>query len=101
MNTMLRTGALALALLAGTALAAAPAMADRGHHDNKSWSKSYKKHSYKHRGHHNYAHKGYGRHKGYGYNRGYGRNHYSWYGYRRSYGWPYYYGGPGFSIHIR
>jgi hypothetical protein len=108
MNITLRTGALALALLAGSALVAAPAMADRGH-DNwgkKSWSKSYK-----HGGnyHNRYARKGYGHgwnkksygHGGYGY-RGY--NRYGWNGYRGpryGYGWPYYYrGGPGFSIRI-
>ncbi len=51
MNVTLRTGALALALLAGTTLAAAPALADRGHHshwDKKSWGKKHYKHSGKH-----------------------------------------------------
>jgi|GEM_PF-1677414 len=103
MNITLRTGALALALLAGSALVAAPAMADRGH-DNwnkKSWSKSYK-HGGKHR---DYAHRGYGqgwKKKGHGWNRGHSR--YGWSGYRApryGYGRPYYgRGGPGLSIQI-
>ena len=115
MNITLRTGALALALLAGSALAAAPAMADRGydHWNKKSWSKSYK-HGGKHRGYaqrdygHGWNKKGHG-YKGHGYRgHGYrdygyrGYNRYGWNGHRGSrygYGWPYR-GGPGFSIRI-
>ena len=109
MNIRLRTGALALALLAGSALIAAPAMADRGHDHGgkKSWSKSYKHggkhHSYS-RGHGKKGHgyRGYG-YREYGY-RDHGHTGYSRYGYRApryGYGWPYVYGGgPGFSIRI-
>ncbi len=114
MNSILRTGALALALLAGGALTAAPAMADRGHDnwDKKSWSKK-SKHGGKHRdyGYRDYGHgwkkKGHG-YRGHGYRdygyRGYGhRGHgrYDYRGPRYGYGWPYVYGGgPGFSIRI-
>lgn len=99
MNTTLRTGALALALFAGTALVAAPAMADHDDWKKKSWNK----HGYKHgKKHYNYSYRGHNRN--YGWNRGYswkkryyGPPRYGWYGY----GWPYYYGGSGFSIIIR
>lgn len=104
MTLSLRTGALALALLAGSALVAGPALADRGHHgrwDDRSWSKSWsKKHykHYKHRKHHGYAHRGHGKKWRKGYSR------YGWYGYggsRYGYGWPgYYTPRSGFSIRI-
>jgi Ni/Co efflux regulator RcnB len=103
MNKTFRTGALALALLAGSALVAAPAMADRGHDgwNKKSWSKK-SKHGGKHYSHRGYGKKGHG-YRNYGY-RDYGHRGYSRYGYRGpryGYGWPYVYGGgPGFSIRI-
>jgi hypothetical protein len=108
MHIALRTGALALALLVGTALTAAPAMADRGGHGNwnnkswnKSWNKSYNKKHYKNRGH---ARKGHSRNHRYGWDRGYGGRRYGGYGYGYGYGRaPYglFYGGPGFTIQIR
>ncbi|MGK2922253.1 MAG: hypothetical protein ACSLE4_05625 [Methyloceanibacter sp.] len=98
MNIALRTGALALALLAGTVMTAAPAMADRGHHD-RSWGKSWNKKYYQHNRHRGHARKGRGWNNRYGWDRRYGHRH-DRYGYRRpAYGW--FYGAPGFSIHIR
>lgn len=106
MNLSLRTGALALALLAGSVLVAGPALADRGHHGrghDKSWSKSWNKKHYKHNKHRKYdgyARKGYSK-KWRGYPR-YGSYGYGGPRYRYGYGWPGYYGGPrsGFSIRI-
>jgi hypothetical protein len=103
MGITFRTGALVLALLVGTALTAAPAMADRDHHDwdRKSW-KHYK-HGHKHH-HDRYAHRGrgHGWKRSHSWDRRYGR--YGWYGYRSpryGYGWPYYYRPrPGFSVEI-
>lgn len=96
MSIMLRAGALALALLAGTALTAAPAMAGYDHWGKKSWNKKYGyKHGRKHRG---YANRGWN--GGYG---GYGWKRYGYYGYPRSHygwGWPYYRPRGGFSIYI-
>jgi hypothetical protein len=108
MNSTVRTGALALALFAGTALVAAPAMAGHDDWNKKSWNK----HNKKHYGYNKGWNKNYGYNKGwnknYGWNNGYGWNkgyNYGWkprYGYGRpAYGWPYYYGGPGFAIIIR
>ena len=94
MNIALRTGALALALLAGTVLTAAPAMADRGYHD-RSWGKSWNKKHYQHNRHRGHARKGYNNR--YGWDRRYSHSRY---GYRRpAPGW--FYGAPGFSIIIR
>jgi hypothetical protein len=103
MNVTLRTGALALALLAGTTLAAAPALADRGHHshwDKKSWGKKHYKHSGKHSK--RYSYKRYGNKKNHGWNRGYSRyNSYSYRGPRYGYSQPYYYrSSPRFGIQI-
>jgi hypothetical protein len=99
MTLSLRTGALALALLAGSALVAGPALADRGHHGhghNKSWSKSWNNKHYKHGKHQNYAYRNYGYNK-----RWHGYSRYGWYGYPRYYGWPgYYTPRSGFSIQI-
>lgn len=81
MKTMLRNGALALAVIAGSALVAAPAMADRHHDYHHHWKKEWK-HSYNNHNHWN---------RGYAY-----RHHYRNYGW----GWPGYYG-PGFSLYIR
>jgi hypothetical protein len=103
MTLSLRTGALALALLAGSALVAGPALADRGHHgrwDDRSWSKSWNKKHYKHRNH-GYAHRHHGK-KWRGYPR-YGAYGYGGPRYRYGYGWPGYYAprsGFGFGIRI-
>ena len=101
MKSLFRVSAVALALVAGTALAASPAMAGGGYHDRwggKSWGKKHYKH-YKHRKH--YSRRG---NRGYGWNRryyGWNKRYYDpyWYGPRRpAYGW--YHGGPGFSLRI-
>jgi hypothetical protein len=89
MKTIFRTSALALALLAGSALVAAPAMADRDRGDYHHWKKSWKKHGhyrrhYRHYRHHRHAYR----------HRHHRRYYYGW-------GWPYVYGGPGFSLYIR
>ena len=90
MNVTLRTGALALALIAGTVMTAAPAMADRSHHGryDKSWNKSWNKKHYRYDKHRKYR----------GHARGHRYYRYGGYGPRRPYGW---FGGPGFSIIIR
>jgi hypothetical protein len=93
MKTTLRTGALVTALIATTALTAAPAMADRDHHDygGKSWNQSRNDKSWNeryiydhHRQHHDHD---------------YDRNEYGWY--RGHAYWPYVYGIPGVTITIR
>jgi hypothetical protein len=85
MKTILRNGALALTLLAGSALVAAPAMADHDSGDwNHHWKKSWKKHGY-------YRHRH--RDRGYAYHHRYPYSYYGW-------GWPGYYR-PGFSLYIR
>jgi hypothetical protein len=85
MRTILRNGALALTLLAGSALVAAPAMADhdRGDWNHRHWKKEWK-HSY---------YKNDRRYRGYAYHH---RHHHRYYGW----GWPGYYR-PGFSLYIR
>jgi len=102
MGITLRTGALALALLAGTALTTAPALADRDHHDwdKKSWNKKHYKRGREHHDRYGHRGRGHGWKRGYGWDRGYGR--YGWYGHRGpryGYGWPYR-PRPGFSIEI-
>ena len=89
MKTIFRNGALALAVIAGSALVAAPAMAKHHnhhhgyhHHGKKSWKRGY------------YGYRdwddGYRHHH---------RHHRRYYGY--GWGWPGYYYRPGFSIYIR
>jgi hypothetical protein len=95
MTNIIRSSALALALLGGVALGSAPALADNnhnhghGHGHGNSWNNAHNDWYRNHRSH------------GFGYN-GYGyRNPYAYYGPRPYYGYGNYYSRPGFSIYIR
>lgn len=85
MKTIFRNGALALALIAGSALVTAPAMADRDRGDHH-WKKSWKHERYDRDGR-------WDRGRAYYHHRHHRHHH------RRYYGWgPRY---PGFSLYIR
>jgi len=86
MKTTLRNGALALTVIAGSALVAAPAMADHDRRDRHGdWDHHWKKHGHRH----------WDRDYAYRY-RHHHRHHHRYYGW----GWPYF-SRPGFSLYIR
>jgi len=95
MSNILRNGALALALLAGAAFAAAPAMAGSKYGKNHS-GKSWNKHGY------NNAYRKHNRSAGHYYGPRYRSPGYAYYGPGAYYGSPYNYGPrSGLSITIR
>ncbi len=95
MINIVRSSALALALLGGVALASAPALAGSHKHGHgNSWNKSSQ--NYAHRKNNREAYRGHNN-----FRRGYSYPGYAYYGPGPYYGYGSNYGRPGFSLYIR